>query len=184
MAKLIHEITTELKTFISKQRLFFVATAPMSETGHINLSPKGYDCFRILSPIKVAYLDMTGSGNETSAHLLENQRITFMFCAFEGAPKILRLYGKGHTALRDSDEWKSLILHFEDQAGSRQIIVADIDDVQTSCGFGIPIFDFVEQRPTLVDWAMKKGRREVEEYQVKNNSDSIDGLPTALKLGL
>src|SRR5687767_15228277 len=105
MAKVHPEITPELQQFIEQQHLFFVATAPLSSEGHVNLSPKGHDCLRVLSPMRVAYLDMTGSGNETSAHLLENGRITFLFCAFEGAPKILRLYGKGRTVLPGSAEW-------------------------------------------------------------------------------
>ena len=108
MAKVFDHITPQLQQFIKQQHLFFVATAPLSETGHINVSPKGLDCFRVLSPNRVAYLDLTGSGNETSAHLQENGRITLMFCAFQGAPSILRLYGVGQTLLPDAPEWDSL----------------------------------------------------------------------------
>ena len=122
----MEEITAEYKSFIEDQHLFFVTTAPFNEEGHINLSPKGFDCFRVLSPTTVGYLDIVGSGNETSAHLLENGRITFMFCAFDGPPKILRLYGKGKTVLPGDDEWDELSKQFTILPATRQIIVADI----------------------------------------------------------
>jgi hypothetical protein len=126
MGKEMEEITAEYKSFIEDQHLFFVTTAPFNEEGHINLSPKGFDCFRVLSPTTVGYLDIVGSGNETSAHLLENGRITFMFCAFDGPPKILRLYGKGKTVLPGDDEWDELSKQFTILPATRQIIVADI----------------------------------------------------------
>src|SRR5947207_13424960 len=112
MGEQYDHITPTLQSFIQAQPLFFVATAPLSEQGHVNLSPKGYDTFRILSPHQVAYLDLTGSGNETSAHLAENGRITFMFCPFHGAPKILRLYGKGENVLKGAERWDELVAHF------------------------------------------------------------------------
>src|SRR5258708_16985973 len=135
MAKVYDSINDDLKDFIGEQHVFFVATAPLDGAGHINLSPKGLDCFRILSPRQVAYLDLTGSGNETSAHLHENGRITFMFCAFDGPPNILRLYGTGRTILAGSPEWADLNHHFPTIPGARQIIITDITLVQTSCGY-------------------------------------------------
>ena len=126
MAKVFDLITEELQNFIITQQIFFVGTAPLSSTGHINLSPKGLDSFRILSPHRIGYLDVTGSGNETSAHLQENGRITLMFCAFQDPPCILRLYGQGQTILPDSNDWNSLYPLFPPLPGTRQIIIADI----------------------------------------------------------
>jgi len=177
MGQASEAITPELTEFIRAQSIFFVATAPLSPSARVNLSPKGLDTFRVLSPHRVAYLDMTGSGNETAAHLLENRRITFMFCAFQGAPKILRLYGKGHTVLPGQDEWPTLITSFPELPGIRQFIVADIDRVQTSCGFAVPLLELVGQRDTLPKWAQSKGPAFMEEYRAKNNCSSIDGLP-------
>ncbi|MEH2245267.1 pyridoxamine 5'-phosphate oxidase family protein [Nostoc sp.] len=180
MSKFFDSITDELQDFITAQHLFFVGSAPLSPTGHINLSPKGLECFRILSPYRVAYLDLTGSANETSAHLQENGRITFMFCAFEEAACILRLYGQGNTILPSSPDWNSLYSMFVPIPGTRQIIVADIEQVQTSCGFGVPLYEYRGQRQTLVNWASKKGEEGVREYQQQKNLVSIDGLPTPL----
>ncbi|MBU7584335.1 MAG: pyridoxamine 5'-phosphate oxidase family protein [Nostoc sp. TH1S01] len=180
MAKLFDSITEELQEFIAAQNLFFVGTAPLSSKGHVNLSPKGLDCLRILSPHRVAYLDLTGSGNETSAHLQENGRITFMFCAFAEPPRILRLYGKGYVILPSSPDWDSLYSVFPQIPGTRQIIVADIERVQSSCGFGVPLYEYQGQRQILVDWASKKGVEGVREYQQQKNRISIDGLPTPL----
>src|SRR5881392_3859738 len=123
MGKVMEEISAELVEFIRAQRMFFVATAPLSRDGHVNLSPKGLDTFRILSPKRVLYADMTGSGNETSAHLAENARITLMFCSFDQSPKILRLYGRGRTILRSDPQWKDLAGAFEDHIGLRQLIL-------------------------------------------------------------
>ena len=180
MAKLFDLITEELQKFIVNQKIFFVGTAPLSSTGHVNLSPKGLESFRILSPHRVGYLDVTGSGNETSAHLQENGRITLMFCAFQEPACILRLYGQGQTILPGSPEWDSLYPLFPPLAGTRQIIIADIERVQTSCGFGVPLYEYQGQRDTLVNWASKKGEEGVKEYQQKNNLVSIDGLSTPL----
>lgn len=180
MAKLYPSIIPELRTFIEKQQMFFVASAPLDASGHVNLSPKGLDCLRILSPQRVAYLDLTGSGNETSAHLLENGRITLMFCAFAGPPRILRLYGRGRTVLPAAAEWATLRALFGEYPGVRQIIVADISRVQTSCGFAVPRYDYAGQRPTLLDWANAKDADELTAYRAENNTRSIDGLPSAL----
>jgi hypothetical protein len=176
------EITPELGEFISRQRLFFVASAPLSPQGHVNLSPKGMDSFCTLSPRQVAYLDMAGSGNETAAHLRENGRITFMFCAFDGPPKILRLYGQGRAVLPGRAEWEALAQEFplHDFTGARQIIVADITRVQTSCGFGVPLYAYQGKRDNFPKWVAALGREGIRDYCQKNNRTSIDGLPNEL----
>src|SRR5687767_3836347 len=155
MAKAITEISEFNKAFIESQKVFFVATAP--DEGKINLSPKGMDTFRVLSPTRVAWLNLTGSGNETAAHLLENGRITVMFCAFEGKPNILRLYGKGKSIHPRDPEWKDSIALFPRIAGERQIILIDIELVQNSCGFGVPIMEFKSEREDLRKWGENKG---------------------------
>ena len=180
MAKLYDAITPDLADFIAKQPLFFVASAPLAAEGHVNLSPKGLDCLRVLSARQVAYLDLTGSGNETSAHLAENGRITFLFCAFEGAPQILRLYGQGRVVLPGDGEWETLISYFTSLPGARQIVVAEIERVQTSCGFAVPLMDFVSERDTLIRWAENRGEAAIQRYQEEKNETSIDGLPTPL----
>ena len=177
MGKVFAEIDADLRAFIEAQAMFFVATAPAGTKGHVNLSPKGLDTFRVLSPTRVAYLDLTGSGNETAAHLLENGRITFMFCAFEGAPKIVRLYGTGSVVTEEQAAWAELRRSFPDYPGVRQIIVADVHRVQTSCGFGVPLIAEARQRPTLPRWAEAKGPAELERYRREKNARSIDGLP-------
>jgi hypothetical protein len=170
------------KEFIKEQHIFFVATAPLSKDGRVNLSPKGLDCFRVLSDSKVAYMDLISSGNETSAHTLENGRITIMFCSFDSAPNILRLYGKGHTVLPDTDEWEQYASHFKIYASTRQIIVADIDLVQTSCGFGVPLYEFTGNRDIHFEWAEKKGADGLYDYVQEKNLKSLDGLPTDIAL--
>ncbi len=180
MAKVFDSITTELQRFITEQHMFFVATAPLHPEGHVNLSPKGLDSFRILAPNRVAYLDLTGSGNETSAHLQENGRITFMFCAFQGPPLILRLYGRGTAVLPDAPTWDSLSALFEPIPGIRQIVVAEIDRVQTSCGAGVPLYQHQSQRDVMVQWAEKKGETGLRDYWQQKNRTSIDGLPTPI----
>jgi Pyridoxamine 5'-phosphate oxidase len=180
MGKELNQITADHRRFIEDQRLFFVTTAPLGKNGHINLSPKGFDCFRVLSPTKVGYLDIVGSGNETSAHLLENGRITFMFCAFDGPPKILRLYGQGRTVLPGDIEWDELSKQFTALPATRQIIVADIVKVKSSCGFGIPLYDYKDQRDHAFKWAEKKGEEGLEEYKKEKNMVSMDGLPAPI----
>ena len=180
MAKVFDSITRELHAFIEAQQMFFVATAPLDGNGHVNLSPKGLATFRILSPNRVAYLDLTGSGNETSAHLVENGRITFMFCAFDGSPRILRLYGQGYTVLPEDEEWSQLHTEFEYLPGARQIIVSDITRVQTSCGFAVPQYEYVEQRDTLIKFAQNKKPDGLLAYRKEKNVISIDGLPTPI----
>jgi len=180
MGKFHTAINDHHKEFIESQHLFFVSTSPIDAHGHINLSPKGLDSFRILSSNKVAYMDIVGSGNETSAHILENGRITFMFCAFSGPPNILRLYGKGYAILPGDPDWNELSSHFVLVASTRQIIIADIFKVQSSCGFGVPYYEYLGERDHAHKWAMKQGPQGLEEYKQEKNLLSIDGLPTAL----
>jgi hypothetical protein len=180
MGKFFDDIKPPHQDFIAAQKMFFVASAPLSEQGHVNLSPKGLDSFRVLSSSRVAYLDIVGSGNETSAHLLENGRITFMFCAFDGPPNILRLYGKGYTVLPDHPEWPALSALFTLLPSTRQIIVADIHKVQTSCGFGVPLYEYTGERDHVAKWAANKGPDGLETYKAEKNMVSMDGLPTQL----
>jgi hypothetical protein len=180
MAKVYTELSDRLRDFVASQSMFFVASAPLSGEGHINLSPKGLDTFRVLGPDRVAYLDLTGSGNETAAHVGENGRITIMLCAFEGKPMILRLFGRGRTVLRGSSEWSELISEFDEIPGARQIIVVDIHRVQTSCGFGVPLLVSGEDRDQLVRWAERKGPEGLVDYRRQNNATSIDGISVAV----
>lgn len=180
MGKFHQQISDDHKTFIEKQHIFFVATAPLSGDGHVNLSPKGLDCFKVLSPNKVGYMDLISSGNETSAHTMENGRITFMFCSFEKTPLILRLYGKGKTVLPGDNDWDEVAAHFTIYPSTRQIIVSDITKVQTSCGFGVPMFEFTGDRSIHFEWAERKGADGLQQYIEDNNLYSLDGLPTKL----
>ena len=182
MGKFHDSIKPAHKTFIEQQHIFFVATAPLNNEGHVNLSPKGLDCFRILDDHTVAYMDLISSGNETSAHTLENGRITFMFCSFDSTPNILRLYGKGFTVLPSTAQWNSYAEHFTIYPSTRQIIVANIHLVQTSCGFGVPMFNYNGERNIHFEWAEKKGEAGLKEYVEQNNLKSLDGLPTNLSL--
>lgn len=179
MATVHASITPELQAFIEAQPMYFVASAPLAASGHVNLSPKGLDSFRVLGPDRVAYLDLTGSGNETAAHLRENGRITLMFCAFGGPPKILRLYGSGRTVHPADAEWEALAARFPEHPGIRQVVVADVERVQTSCGFGVPRMQLAGQRDQLVRWAEAKGDG-LDAYRRQKNARSIDGLPAPL----
>ena len=182
MGKFSDSIKPPHKEFINNQHVFFVATAPLSGNGRVNLSPKGLDCFRVLNDNSVAYMDLISSGNETSAHTLENGRITFMFCSFSDKPAILRLYGKGFTILPDSEKWDEYSKNFAIYPSTRQIIVAEIDLVQTSCGFGVPLFDYKGERDIHFDWAEKKGADGLTQYIKEKNLKSLDSLPTDLGL--
>lgn len=182
MGKFFDHISDQQQAFIAKQHIFFVSSAPLSSEGHVNLSPKGLDSFRVLGPNRVAYMDLISSGNETSAHLLENGRVTFMFCSFAGAPNILRLYGKGETVLPGDPEWEALSAHFDLLSSTRQLIVAQINKVQTSCGFGVPLFEYSGERDQHFKWAESKGAMGLEAYRQENNLRSLDGLPTSLAL--
>lgn len=178
MANFYTELNTTLREFISEQHLFFTATA--APDGRINLSPKGMDTFRSLDARTVAYLDLTGSGNETAAHLGADGRMTIMFCAFAGKPLILRLYGRGEVIWLDSERGQKLRALFPALAGERQIIVLHIESVQTSCGFAVPLYEFKEERALLVKWAENKGDEALKDYRRAKNRNSIDGLPTGL----
>lgn len=169
-------ISPQLRAFIEAQKVFFVASAPAGAGGHVNLSPKGMDTFRVLGPDCVAYLDLTGSGNETAAHVRENGRITLMFCAFEGKPMVLRLYGRGMVLREGAEKWNELAALFPAMPGVRQIMVVDVMRVQTSCGFGVPLMKFEGDRDALARWAQGKGEEGLREYRERKNRRSIDGL--------
>ncbi len=179
MAKFSDKITSRVQKFIEAQKVFFVATAP--KDGRINLSPKGMDSFRVLNENRVAWLSVTGSGNETSAHLLDDNRITIMFCAFDGAPNILRLYGRAKEVLPNDAEWDDLISQFPKLAGTRQIFDITIESTQNSCGMSIPFYEYKEERNQLLDWAEEKGQENIEQYWKDRNETSIDGLNTKFK---
>lgn len=180
MGKFHDSISAQHRAFIEKQHIFFVGSAPLSGEGHVNVSPKGLDCFKVLSPNRVAYMDLISSGNETSAHTLENGRITFMFCSFEKTPLILRLYGKGYTVLPETAEWSALTDLFTIYPSTRQLIVADISSVQTSCGFGVPLYEYAGERDIHFEWANQKGAEGLQQYMEEKNMYSLDGLPTPL----
>jgi len=178
MAKVYPALTGELRAFIARQHLFFTASA--TATGHINLSPKGMDSLRCLDDRTVTYLDLTGSGNETAAHLRADGRLTLMFCSFDTQPLILRLYGRGRVVRPRDPDWARLFRHFDPLPGARQIMVLDIESVQTSCGYGVPRYQLVAERETLRRWAENKGEAGLAEYWRDKNQTSIDGLPTGL----
>lgn len=182
MAKQCSAIEPEHRAFIEKQHIFFTGSA--AHRSRVNVSPKDAASLRILSPHQVVYLDLTGSGNETAAHLLADGRLTLMFCAFEGAPLILRLYGHGRVVPRNSEEYRDLLAKWfgnDDRLGARQIIVLDVNLVQTSCGYGVPEFAYTRERPTLTRWAEAKGESGLIEYRRLKNARSIDGLPTGME---
>ncbi len=182
MGKLHDSIKPAHKAFIEQQHIFFVSTAPLTANGRVNLSPKGLNCFKVLGENRVGYMDLISSGNETSAHTLENGRITIMFCSFEGAPNILRLYGKGFTVLPGTPEWEQYAPAFTIYPSTRQLIIADIDLVQTSCGFGVPLYEYTGERDIHFEWAEKKGADGLHEYVQQKNLESLDGLPTSIGL--
>lgn len=178
MAAFLPKLTDELIQFIQKQPVFFVGTA--AATGRINVSPKGMDTFRVLSPTLVGYLDLTGSGSETSAHILASQRITIMFTSFDAKPLILRLYGQGEVVALNSPRAHELDAHFPNLPGSRQIILLHLDSLQTSCGYAVPRFGKPEERQKLIEWAEAKGEPALSDYRKQKNAKSIDGLPTGV----
>ena len=178
MGKTYESITPEHQTFIESQPLFFVASAPLSASGHVNVSPKGLDAMRVIDASTVMYLDLTGSGNETAAHVTENGRVTIMFCAFQGNPKILRLYCLGQVLTRGTPEWDDALARFPPLPGVRQIVVGRVQSVQTSCGFGVPLLSFAEQRDQLPRWAENRGDVGMVEYRRTRNAISLDGLLT------
>lgn len=177
MSKQHKDIDSDLAAWIAEQRVFFVATAPLSPDGHINSSPKGGDAFRVLGPLEAAYQDYTGSGAETAAHLRENGRIVVMFCAFDGPPKIVRLHGHGSIITPDDTRFEKLVSLFPANLGTRAIVHIAVSRVSDSCGYSGPLYEFRGHRDTLDRWAINKGSNELDNYRATKNKQSIDGLP-------
>jgi hypothetical protein len=177
MGKTYEAIDERMAEFLRAQHVFFVATAPSGAEGHVNLSPKGLDAFRILDPRTVAYLDLTGSGVETIAHLRDNGRITLLFCAFEGPPKIVRLYGRGESVAPGAAAFAELAARFPALPGVRSVIVVRLDRVADSCGYAVPRYRFAGERDQLIAWAERQGADGLDTYRAERNARSIDGLP-------
>jgi Pyridoxamine 5'-phosphate oxidase len=178
MGKRIPQLNPDLREFIQAQKIFFVGTA--RSTGTVNISPKGMDSLRVLDDNRVLWLNATGSGNETATHLLENTRMTIMFCAFEGKPLILRLYGQAKVYHQHDEEWAQYLPHFPETPGARQIFDLTIELVQTSCGFAVPFMDYQQDRDILSNWAAKQGKDGIKEYWQEKNTTSLDGHPTGI----
>ena len=178
MGKRFNEIGDQRREFIEQQKMFFVGTA--DSDGRVNVSPKGMDSFTVIADNRVVWLNMTGSGNETAAHLVENDRMTIMFCAFEGSPMILRLFGHAKVIHPRDSEWDGLFSMFRAIPGARQIMDMQVDLVQESCGMAVPLFDFNEQRDLLVQWADRKGDQGLHDYWESRIQVSIDGKPTRI----
>jgi hypothetical protein len=176
MGRTYDAIDDTLAAFLSAQPMFFVATAPSGDEGRVNVSPKGHDTFRVINSRTVAYLDLTGSGIETIAHLRENGRITFMFCAFAGPPRIVRLYGRGRVIEPDNAEFPAWRSRFPEHDGVRAVLVAQITRIASSCGYGVPLMQFQGERPQMQAWLDRKGAVGLEAYKAEHNI-SIDGLP-------
>lgn len=183
MGKVFDQIDEKLKAWIEEQQMFFVSTAPLSADGHINCSPKGLDSLAVLGPNSAAYLDLTGSGAETIAHLRENGRIVIMFCAFDGAARIVRFHGRGTPVFPGASDYDELASHFPELPGIRSIIRIDIERVSDSCGYGVPLYDFKAQRKSLVKGWQQRGPEGVAAYQQENNLVSLDGLPAVAAIG-
>lgn len=180
MSKTHENITPEIANWICQQRMFFVATAPLAPDGHINVSPKGGDAFRVLGPMEVMYQDFTGSGAETAAHIRENGRIVIMFCAFQGPPKIVRLHGHGTVAAPGDSRYSEFLKLFPVNPGTRAFVHIRIDRVSDSCGYSVPLFEFQAPRETLDRWASAKTPEELKVYRATKNRRSIDGLPALM----
>ena len=183
MGKSYEQIDDGLQAFIQKQRIFFVASAPAGAAGHVNLSPKGLDTLRVLGPREIAYLDYVGSGAETIAHLRQNGRITFMWCSFEGPPKIVRVYGRGEAIEPGDLGFARLRALFPESPQARCVIRVDVERVSDSCGYGVPLYRHEGAREQLSDWAERKGDAGLQDYQSANNETSIDGLPALRWVG-
>lgn len=178
MGRVYDRIGTELRRFLERQPMFFVATAPQSPDGHVNVSPKGLDgTFAVLDERRVAFLDLTGSGVETIAHVKENGRITIMFCAFDGAPRIVRLSGMATVVTCDETEFSARATRFAPITGARAVVTVELDRVSDSCGYGVPQMTLVGQRDQLIEWAESRGDARLAEYRAERNAASIDGLP-------
>jgi hypothetical protein len=181
MAKIFDVIDDKLRTFIDEQKMFFVATAPSTPDGHINVSPKGLaGTFAVIDDRTVAYLDLTGSGVETIAHLRENGRVCIMFCAFEGRPRIVRVHGTGDVVEPGDQEFETLNPHFDEYPGVRSIIRVRASRISDSCGYGVPLYEHKGGRDQLQRWADRKGKEGIAQYQLDHNAESLDGLPSLL----
>lgn len=176
MAEQFTALADEHRRFIEQQKIFFVATA--AREGSLNLSPKGGPTLRIQSDQRLLWLNLTGSGNETAAHLLDSNRITLMWCAFEGPPLILRVYGRARAIYPDDAEWQACSEEIPATLGARQYYAIEIERVLTSCGYQVPLMDFREERTALTKWAEKKGEDGLRAYRAEKNAVSLDGLPT------
>lgn len=176
MSQKFPSLSDQLISFIEKQKIFFVGTA--TTDSRVNISPKGMDSFRVTAKNKVVWLNVTGSGNETSAHVQKNPRMTIMFTAFEGKPLILRLYGNAKVFHKNDTQWDGLYSLFKPTTGARQIFELDIDLVQTSCGMSVPLLDYVEDRELLSKWADTNGEDGIKKFWLDNNQHSIDGIAT------
>ena len=177
MGKTYPAIDENLAAFLRAQQVFFVATAPLSQDGHVNLSPKGRNSFAVLDPRTVAYLDLTGSGIETVAHLRENGRITLLFCAFEGPPRLVRFYGRGEAVLPGAADFNELVALFPHYPSTRAVIRIDVTRIADSCGYGVPLYAYEGERSQIGDWAASKGEAGMRSYRAANNARSLDGLP-------
>ncbi|MCU1678025.1 MAG: Pyridoxamine 5-phosphate oxidase [Frankiales bacterium] len=178
MGKVLPHITADLRAWIAKQHIYFVATAPSGAEGHVNMSPKGHmDTFAVLGGTTVAYLDLTGSGVETIAHLRDNGRITVMFCAFEGKPDVVRLQGSGRVVVPADPEFATVAAAFPARRNARAVIVVDVTRVSTSCGFSVPYLSYDGDRDLLEKWTDARDDAKISEYQQTRNAVSIDGLP-------
>ena len=177
MGRSFESLSPALADAVRAAPLFFVATAPLAADGHVNLSPKGGDTLRVLDERTVAYLDLTGSGVETIAHLRENGRITLMVCAFSGAPQIVRLYGRGEVVRPGDDGYEALADRFPDLLGARAVIRVAVERVGSSCGYAVPLMTYEGERTRLDEWADARGAEGLVAYRAEKNAVSIDGLP-------
>ncbi len=182
MGKDYQEIDDRMAAWIDRQALFFVATAPLSEDGLINCSPKGLDGLRVLGPRQLVYADMGGSGIETVAHLRENGRIVIMLCAFEGPPKIFRFYGRGRVVENGDEEFASLAEHFPHLPVIRNFVIIDVERIRDSCGYGVPTYEYKDERDSLHNWYEAKSEAEIDDYRREKNRESLDGLPGLARL--
>lgn len=178
MGKVHKQIDGRLREFIEAQHVYFIGTAPAALDGHINVSPKGgRHTFRVIDERSVAYLDLTGSGAESIAHIRENGRIVVMFCAFDGPPNVVRLHGLARLITPTDAEWAEQAVHFPPHKGSRAIVLVDVDRVSSSCGFAVPNYDYVGDRDLLDNWTSRKSDAALATYRREKNLVSVDGLP-------
>ena len=178
MGQVFERLDARLRAFLAAQHVFFVATAPRSDDGLVNVSPKGYaDTFAVLDDTTVAYLDLTGSGIETVAHVRENGRLTVMFCSFDRTPRIVRLYGRAEVVTREDDRWVSLLEHFAPHAGARCVVVLRVERIADSCGYAVPRYEYAGERDVLERSHSRKGSQSLAAYRAQRNAESLDGLP-------